>query len=478
MLYPPTRLSRILRTVWPAALTLTLLACNLAGTPMGAPTESSGSNNPPGTTPIAREETPLPFTPQPPDTAVGPACLSGSSSGVSCLTDAGWKTYTRENSSLSSNTVIAINPGPQHSLYFLNYQGLDGFDAQESWMTYGSGWGINSPSAFSIASNNRIWVTHFKGVSYFNDQTWTTVPAAELSIDLPENILVNDVAAAPNGQAWVITAASIAHFTEERWEIYQKGHGFDQDLYFTAIALDSQAQPWITCNQGMVSYQDGKWKFFPNNDITMAKDIVVDREDRIWVASFSQGIYRFDGLNWKNFTTENSGLISNNIRSLATDSRNRIWVGTDWGISILDGETWHTYQMHTSDLATNEIQALGIVGSGPDSLPEPQTREPGELSGNLRENGQPLADVPVKLCVGYPGLIIAHDPCADYPLDLSTKTDAEGHFTVTDIPRGFYTIMVNSPIQGWIAARNEYKLPTRILIEAGQKKDMGDIALD
>jgi hypothetical protein len=38
--------------------------------------------------------------------------------------------------------------------------------------------------------------------------------------------------------------------------------------------------------------------------------------------------------------------------------------------------------------------------------------------------------------------------------------------------------MVNSPTQGWIAVRNQYKLPSRILIEAGEKKDLGDIPLN
>jgi ligand-binding sensor domain-containing protein len=55
--------------------------------------------------------------------------------------------------------------------------------------------------------------------------------------------------------------------------------------------------------------------------------------------------------------TTRDGLPSNNIRALYQDDQNRLWVGTDNGIAIYDGQTWKTLSM-VDGLPSNIINDL------------------------------------------------------------------------------------------------------------------------
>lgn len=60
----------------------------------------------------------------------------------------------------------------------------------------------------------------------------------------------------------------------------------------------------------------------------------------IWIGTYDQGLYRFDPsgkLPLKLFTTDiaNGSLLSNIIRSLYFDSKNRLWIGTAKGLNVL-----------------------------------------------------------------------------------------------------------------------------------------------
>lgn len=75
-------------------------------------------------------------------------------------------------------------------------------------------------------------------------------------------------------------------------------------------------------------------------------------------------IFVFTGNNlaqqWQSFTTENSGLPSNNIFSVAVDSFGIIWFGSDAGVTGYDGSNWHTYNRADclADLQVNDLKIM------------------------------------------------------------------------------------------------------------------------
>lgn len=75
-------------------------------------------------------------------------------------------------------------------------------------------------------------------------------------------------------------------------------------------------------------------------------------------------IFVFRGNNlaqqWQSFTTENSGLPSNNIFSVAADSFGIIWFGSDAGVTGYDGSNWQTYTRADclADLQVNDLKIM------------------------------------------------------------------------------------------------------------------------
>jgi len=69
-------------------------------------------------------------------------------------------------------------------------------------------------------------------------------------------------------------------------------------------------------------------------------DLEVDNDNNIWIAttgSNGQGLFKFDGVNWTIFTTENSNIQSLYLTKLKSDIYGNLWVGSeDKGVIILN----------------------------------------------------------------------------------------------------------------------------------------------
>jgi len=73
---------------------------------------------------------------------------------------------------------------------------------------------------------------------------------------------------------------------------------------------------------------------------------------------------------WHSHTTENSGLVSNTVRTICIDIDGDKWFGTDSGLSRFNGTTWSMIVKDTAKktLAHNSIRdiALEVTGYGPE----------------------------------------------------------------------------------------------------------------
>ena len=141
---------------------------------------------------------------------------------------------------------------------------------------------------------------------------------------------------------WVRTRGTLHHYTDR-----DGLPPFDR-LFVTSFAQDRAGSVWIgfSGDGGLARYRAGRFERFdarhgiPPGAI---RNLAVDRQDRLWGASYRGGLLRVDRLAddrpvFSRYTTA-QGLSSNQVTAVVEDRLGRIYAGTARGIDRLDPAT-------------------------------------------------------------------------------------------------------------------------------------------
>jgi ligand-binding sensor domain-containing protein len=106
----------------------------------------------------------------------------------------------------------------------------------------------------------------------------------------------------------------------------------------------------------MLTFQANKYdpESLPDNSIHA---LYKDRQDRVWVGTFSNGIAVVDRLREK-FMEVDIPLENNNVKAIILDSKNRLWVGTEGGL-IMKSPKGIKHYKHTA--AKESLQANPVL---------------------------------------------------------------------------------------------------------------------
>ena len=408
----------------------------------------------------------------------GIACFGSFGHGLTCIEDGEWVSYTREDSPLGGDQIQDIAVCANGRILVLHTFGVSAYDGQ-TWREYAGGWGNTSGDAIACDADGGFWVAHFEGVTHFDGAQWTTYAATEhLSTGPDASNLVYDVAVAPGGQVWVITASSVAVFENNVWTVYEEDTGFDQRYFFGKIALDRNGHPWVTCSQGVFSFDGLFWTLHENGDLLTTESIAIDANNRVWIGTLNRGVAVLENGGWRTFSRQNSDLASDHVRTIAADADGRVWLGTVWGVHVIAGDTWTTFQMHTASLVDNDIYAIGVIGKGP-TLPPVEESVPGSLRGRVvATDGAPLPNATIAVCVeSLYKAVYEQSPCVGQPYARTTATGSDGTFTVDALPAGFYVIAIDAGGQWVRVAATSGLAARRVRVQPGEDVYLGEIIL-
>lgn len=143
--------------------------------------------------------------------------------------------------------------------------------------------------------------------------------------------------------------------TAQQWQIYNDENTGTPINSTSTLAIDAQGNKWFGTSNGEVIRFDGiNWKVFNSNNSGLPgghriSSIAIDSLDNIWIGtSFALnapgvGLLKYDNVNWTLYNVSNSGLQNNTVTCLAVDKSGSIWVGT-WGggVTKFDGIHWTT----------------------------------------------------------------------------------------------------------------------------------------
>ncbi|MBN1290657.1 MAG: hypothetical protein JXB48_02375, partial [Candidatus Latescibacteria bacterium] len=239
-------------------------------------------------------------------------------------------------------------------------------------------------SKIVVDGNGDVWIG-INTVSSYKDGIW------ERHMDSSGFYTVSGLAVDSKGTIWRIYSytrlegeTSIEYYNGHEWIVkYREYQGIHNR--FINLAIDSKDRFWnlyyvwdddanIPVYKIIGLYENEEIKLMDPGIYGHVTSIIEDNKGAMWFSTNvividksetekpimeNNGIWVFDGETWINYTTENSGLISNHINVMVVDKYDRKWFGTDTGLVVYDGRNWITYS--TADgLVDNTITALTI----------------------------------------------------------------------------------------------------------------------
>ena len=205
------------------------------------------------------------------------------------------------------------------------------------------------------AANGEWWITSNEGLRvYAKPEKFT-----DLSKNKPEKIyttadgLFDDPIfnqfEDSRGDVWISSGVGINGFQRLERQTgkiirYSTDDGLPPSNGVVAFAEDSGGNIWLGFYfGGLARYKDGKFQFFTSKDGIpegSIRNIFADKENRLWIATSSRGVFRSDNPTAENpsfvdFSTA-EGLSSNQANCVTEDNFGQIYIGTGRGINRLD----------------------------------------------------------------------------------------------------------------------------------------------
>jgi len=223
--------------------------------------------------------------------------------------------------------------------------------------------------SLAIDSSNNKWIGGFRSnVNKFNNKDWFYYGFYHYARD------IYDIKVDKNNNIWLSFGEGLAEFDSSEWIQYtSKNSGLPYDRIFS-ISVDLNNIVWLGLGDNMiVKFNKDSCKIFRNDNLFIfqeTKVIEFDKNNNVWVGYYDawsedEGlgiVSKFDGINWFNFTPNNSGLPSSmHIHDLKIDSKNNKWIGTLFGgFAKFDDSLWTIYNTSNSGLPNNSIDAIAI----------------------------------------------------------------------------------------------------------------------
>jgi len=130
----------------------------------------------------------------------------------------------------------------------------------------------------------------------------------------------------------------------------------------SAIELGSGADVWIglnsnTTNKTLLKFNGNVWTDFTSLVNFPIQTLKYDGSGNLWIGSSTGGLLKFDGATYVQYTTSNSGILSNNVLSIDFVG-SLTYIGTNAGISVFDGVSFVSFSRANSGLSSDTIYAF------------------------------------------------------------------------------------------------------------------------
>jgi ligand-binding sensor domain-containing protein/signal transduction histidine kinase len=279
----------------------------------------------------------------------------GTSGGASCLTSLNIKTYTRDHG-LPNDTIIDIFQDKKGRYWFGTYEGLSCYSGG-SFKNYSMKDGLISEVINDLMEDRRgnLWIATLRGLSVFSSGSFTNYTKRD---GLADDLLF-ELVESRDGTIWIgnnkgLTIFRNGTFSAPPFSMEPTGVAF--------IMEDTRGTLWFSAGAALYNYTGKQLTSFskraglPDNYI---HSICEDSKGKIWIGT-EGGLSCFDRGEFTLYSTANSAMVDNACYGIVEDRQGRLWIGHSKGLTCFDGKNFKTYTSERLGLA-DRTWAPGIM---------------------------------------------------------------------------------------------------------------------
>ena len=170
-----------------------------------------------------------------------------------------------------------------------------------------------------IDSKNNIWIgTCSAEVIHFDGNTWNYYDKDFLKLGRSYDC-VNKFYEDSQSRIWMVADGGIILYDKGTWTFYRE----KAPQYYTHGVKEWNGKMFFSSFRGINVFENDKWRFINLPTSISTASLEIDKNNKLW-ACFSNGdpCFLFDGDNWKEMNSQNSGLCSGNrnVLHLSADS--------------------------------------------------------------------------------------------------------------------------------------------------------------
>ncbi|MCP4148843.1 MAG: hypothetical protein GY757_13940, partial [bacterium] len=275
-------------------------------------------------------------------------------------TDGTWTTYVDD--SWSSNHVDSITeyryPDGERCIWVGTGQGISQLkDGQ--WTSYTTADGLPSNRVLKFATDGSgvLWISTSGGLIKFDGNTF-------VSADAPfgNTAVFDKLCSAADGSVWTATNDTLYRWNSGTWEQWDFA-GQINELYISELCADDN-DIWVRCDNLMIKY-DGNFSIITADSNTKLRNVSTLISFPGTGMYFGYGGYTtrkkdgflsYDNQTWEKIHIEKDmAKLLDTPTCLAHDNNGTLWVGTESGISSLNGASWQSYIVTSGGESIGEV---------------------------------------------------------------------------------------------------------------------------
>ena len=271
--------------------------------------------------------------------------------------------YTPDNSTLPEANIADLTADENGNLWMLSEHNITKYDGT-NFTAYPYQLNVANDYLLTIdVDNENVYVgSRFEGLLKLTDNGLT-------AMNLIDNVLYDNSMSLKSG-----CIGADGNFYIGSLYGLQKYNINTGDYKFESMSQTAQTEadrngnvwilwPWFAPDTCLMEITSTGRKAYMRNDYPFSEAdanlIKFDRKNRLWIAT-NKGLYMSDGETWTAYYKSNSGL-SETVQCMAFDSNNRLWCGTfGTGLFCFDGTQWSNYTTSNSSLPSNYVGTVTV----------------------------------------------------------------------------------------------------------------------